>query len=254
MVFQILTALEALGQLRIDGLLDDPGARKAHQRARLRQGNVAEGCEACGDAAGGGMRQEADIETAVLRKTLHRCGGLRHLHQAVNALLHPGAAAGGKDDQRQLMGIGIFHGAGHLLAHGPGHRAHEKAAVQYHNHHLGAVDSAATGNHGLPKTGFLLLRLDLLLIARELQRILTDQILVHLLKAALVQDQAQAIIGPDGAVAAADGADIEVIRPAAPHGPAIAFPAADEAGRQHHGLRRRQGILVGTMIQLPVLI
>src|SRR5699024_3508010 len=55
---QVLCRLEAFGQFFADGLLDDPGPRKADQRARLGQHDVAQAGKAGGDAAGGGVGED----------------------------------------------------------------------------------------------------------------------------------------------------------------------------------------------------
>ena len=53
-----LRTLEAFRQRLADGLLDDPGTRKADEGAGLRQDDVAQGGEAGGDAAGGGIKEK----------------------------------------------------------------------------------------------------------------------------------------------------------------------------------------------------
>ena len=98
-----LAALEALGQALADGLLDDAGACKTDECARLGQHDVAKAGKAGGNAAGRGVGQHTDVQPAPGRKALDGGAGLGHLHQAENALLHPGAAAGRKDDQRQFF-------------------------------------------------------------------------------------------------------------------------------------------------------
>ena len=57
---QELRALEALGQLLADRLLDDARPGEADQGAGLRHVQVAEHRERGGDAAGGGIGQQAD--------------------------------------------------------------------------------------------------------------------------------------------------------------------------------------------------
>ena len=61
-VFQLeLAALEALGQALADGLLDDAGACKTNECARLGQHDVAKAGKAGGNAAGRGVGQHTDI-------------------------------------------------------------------------------------------------------------------------------------------------------------------------------------------------
>src|ERR1700722_3995748 len=59
-----LGALEALGELLADGLLDDAGASEDDQGAGFGDVEVAEHGEAGGDAAGGGMGHDGDIGDA----------------------------------------------------------------------------------------------------------------------------------------------------------------------------------------------
>ena len=63
---QVLGALEAVGQLLADGLLDHPRPGKADQRAGLGELDVAEHGVGRGDAAGGRVRQHDDIGQARL--------------------------------------------------------------------------------------------------------------------------------------------------------------------------------------------
>ena len=100
---QVFGPLEALGQLFTDGLLDDAGPRKPDQRPRLCQHDIAQAGKAGGDAAGGGVGEHRDIQPPMLRKALDGSGGLGHLHQREDPLLHAGAAAGGKQDQGSLF-------------------------------------------------------------------------------------------------------------------------------------------------------
>ena len=49
------------------------------------------------------MREDADVGQVVLRVIREGGGSLRHLHQAEHAFIHPRAAAGGNDDDRQPL-------------------------------------------------------------------------------------------------------------------------------------------------------
>jgi hypothetical protein len=59
-----LGALEAFGELLADGLFDDAGAGEADERAGFGDVEVAEHGEAGGDAAGGGVGEDADVGDA----------------------------------------------------------------------------------------------------------------------------------------------------------------------------------------------
>ena len=81
-LFQLeLCPLEACRQLLPDGLLNDQGAGKANQGLGLRQGDVRIHGKAGGNAAGGGVCEDGDIQTAGFTVALHRAAGLGHLHQ-----------------------------------------------------------------------------------------------------------------------------------------------------------------------------
>ena len=134
--------LKALRQRFADGLLNDPGPGKADERARLRQNDVPQRGKAGGDAAGGGVRQNGDIQQSLFRKPGQRGAGLGHLHQGQNSLLHPGSTAGREQNQRQLIFYGVFNGQGQLFPHGGAHAAHEEAAVQHAHHAAAAADGA----------------------------------------------------------------------------------------------------------------
>ncbi len=115
------------------------GPGEADQGAGLGQDDVPQAGKAGGDAAGGGVGEHGDVEAALLGEPLQGGGGLGHLHQGEDALLHPGPAAGGEKDEGELVLVGVLHQPGDLLPDGGGHAAHEKAAVQgAHGHPLAA--------------------------------------------------------------------------------------------------------------------
>ena len=68
MLEQELRALEALGQLLADRLLDDARPGEADEGARLGHVQVAEHGEGRGDAAGGGVGEQADEREAAPRR------------------------------------------------------------------------------------------------------------------------------------------------------------------------------------------
>ena len=165
--FLELRPLEALRQGLADGLLDDPGTGKADQGTGLRQNDVPQGGKAGRDPAGGGVCQDRDIQQALFREAGQRRAGLGHLHQGEDALLHPGAAAGGKEDQGQAVLGGVFDGQGDLLSHRRAHGAHEEAAVQHPHHTFVAADGAGGSDGGLREAGLALGGLHLFPIAGE---------------------------------------------------------------------------------------
>ena len=96
---QIFGALEPLGQLLADGLLDHARAGEADDGAGLGDGDVAQHGEGGADAAGGRIGQQHDVGQARLLHLIDGDDGARHLHQRQDAFLHA-RAAGGRDDER----------------------------------------------------------------------------------------------------------------------------------------------------------
>ncbi len=133
--------------------------------------------------------------------------GFRHLHERQDALLHPRPAAGGKEDQGQLVFPGVLDGQRQLFPYGGAHAAHEKAAVQ-HAHHAAASAYGAGGcDHRLVHAGFPAGAVQLGPVAGEAEGIIGRQLFMQLPEGAGVQHAAEPVIGPHGEVVAAQGAD-----------------------------------------------
>ena len=98
---QELAALEAVGQLLADGLLDHARAGEADQRLRLGDVQVAEHREARGDAAGRRIGEDRDVGQPRAIEPRQRRRDLRHLHQRQRAFHHARAARARHDDHRQ---------------------------------------------------------------------------------------------------------------------------------------------------------
>src|SRR5690606_21165675 len=86
---QELRALEPLGELLADGLLDDARPGEADERARLGEVHVAEESEARRHAAGGRVPEHRDERDRQLAEPPELAHGLGHLHERERALLHP---------------------------------------------------------------------------------------------------------------------------------------------------------------------
>ena len=213
-----LRPLETLRQGLADGLLDDPGTGKADQSAGLRQDDIAQRGETGSDPTSGGVRKDGNIQKPFLREAGQRRTGLGHLHQGEDALLHPGTAAGGEQDQGQAVLGGVLNGQGDLLTHGGTHGAHEEAAVQHTHYAFAAPDGAGGGDHGLRQAGLALGGLHLGPVAGEGERVRRRQLFKQLPEGAGVQNRAESIVGADGEMVAALGADRQVLR----HGFAVA--------------------------------
>ena len=158
------------------------------------------------------MGQHGDETAALAGKPLQCRGGLGHLHQGQDALLHPRAAAGGEEDQRELVLPGVFDQPRHLLPQSGAHAAHEEAAVQGADGHFAAADAPQSGHHALPHAGAAAGLVQLVLVLGKLQGIVGDEVGLQLPEDPLVQHQAQPVVGAHRVVIAAQGADIVVVR------------------------------------------
>src|SRR5690625_102564 len=74
-----LGPLEALGQVLLDRLLDDPRPCEADERLGLGDYQVAQRREAGRHTAGGRVGEDADVGQPLLRQALQGGGGVRHL-------------------------------------------------------------------------------------------------------------------------------------------------------------------------------
>src|SRR2546427_3612985 len=197
---QELRALESLGQRLTDRLRNDPWSGEPDQRARLGQDDVAEHREARGDAAGRGIGEDRDVRQPGGGKPLERGGGLGHLHQREDALLHPGAAGRRDDDDRQMLVDGELNGAGELLADDRAHAAAEEAELEDGEHGRLAADRRDTTDDRFVGRGLLGGRADafaILLGVLERQRIGRHQAGLALLERASVGQLTDALTGGD---------------------------------------------------------
>ena len=190
----------------------------------------------------------------MLTEGLDGCTGLRHLHEAVDALLHTGAAARTEDKQRQMMCVGILDRTSHLLADRTGHGAHEEAAVEHDRHEADPLDGADGRDDGLGKAGLLLLLLDLLLISWEAQRIIRADVAVQFLEAARIEDQLETIVAAEWCILSTGRADEVVLLPSATECTASAAPAGDEARWNHHGRKTPTGALLSIRLGICLCI
>src|SRR2546426_2285001 len=203
---QKLGALESLGQRLPDRLGDDPRAREADQRARLGEDDVAEHREARGDPAGGGIREDGNVGQPAGSEPLERGGGLGHLHQGQDTLLHARAARRRDDDHWQVLVDRELDRAGELLAHHRSHAAPEEAELERGQDGGLAADTRETADHGLVGRGLLggcPDALAVLLGVLEAQRIGRRQTRLALLERAGIGEHRDALPGgdPEGIVA-----------------------------------------------------
>ena len=139
---EILGPLEAIGKLFADRLLDDARAGEADQRAGFGKVHVAEHGVGRGDAAGGRVRQHDDVGELHITKGVDRHRRARKLHQREHALLHAGAARGGKEDER-LPPLARRHQAfDHRLARRHAERAAHEVEILDRDHDRHVLDIA----------------------------------------------------------------------------------------------------------------
>lgn len=230
-------ALESFRQLFADGLFNYARSGKTDQSFRFRQHNIAQGCKTGGNTTGGGMSQVADKQSALAGEHFQSRAGFGHLHQAENAFLHTGTAAGAEDDQRQALLRGIFNSTGYFFTYARTHAAHEEPAIQ-HAHHTGmAVDFTVSGHHRFIQAGTAALVLQFLLIIREMQYVFCFDIFIQFPERAGIQNHAQAIISIDGLMIPTVGAHIQTFQPVVPRSAAFTLFAGDKLRRLPRTLR-----------------
>ena len=191
-VEQVLGALEALGELFADGLLDDAGTGKADQRARLGHVHIAQHRVGRGHAAGRRVGEDDDVGQARIPQHLHADGGARHLHQGQDAFLHARAARGDEEHEGRLARNGRLHAGQHRLAgsHAEG-TAHE-GEVLHRGGHVHAAQLAGGHRHGIIEAGLcpgIAHAVGIALLVAELQRVGDDLGGLHLLEGAAVEKQ-----------------------------------------------------------------
>jgi hypothetical protein len=176
-LLEIFGALEAVGQLLADGLLDHARAGEADQRAGLGDVDVAQHGVGGGDAAGGRVGQHDEIGQAGSTQAPHRDRGARQLHQREDALLHARPAGRREDD------IGRAHLERRLgaldegLAGGHAERAAHEVEVLHRDGHRQAFDRALADLEGVGGAGLgagVLQPVDIALLVAELQRVDRD--------------------------------------------------------------------------------
>ena len=105
------------------------GTGEADLGARLGDDHVAEHGEAGGDAAGGGVGQDGDEQAVGLVEPGQGGGGLGHLAERDDPLVHAGPAGAAHDDQRQGLLHRLIDGDAELLADDGSHGAHEEVRL-----------------------------------------------------------------------------------------------------------------------------
>ncbi len=209
---QEFAALEAFGEFLADGLLDDSWACEADQSAGLCDVQIAEHGEACRDAAGGGVGQEADVGDGCFIELGEAGGDLGELHQAYNALHHARAAAGADDDEWMTGGEGAVDGSGDGFADDCAHAAANEGVLHCAEDYVVGAEFAECSEDGVVKAGLFLGGSETLFVGLdvgEVEWIGGAQAAVDE-GVAGVEEELNALTGADLEVIAALGADVGV--------------------------------------------
>ena len=242
MLLQVLGALEVVRQLLVDGVLDHPAPGEADERPGLGYVDVAEHRERGRDAAGGGVGEHRDVGEPRLLEFRDRGGGLGHLHEREDALLHPRAAGGAEQDERQPLRDGALAGAGNALAGAGAERPAHEREVHHPEHRGVAVDAADAHYHRLRLAALCDRGLDLVAVGAgrvaELEVVGVAHLAEHLLERAFVGDERNARAHRQPAVVVALGADSAGLLPGGLAEVALALRAhcPDRLLRRNRGL------------------
>ena len=151
-----LGALEALGELLADGLLDDAGAGEAYESAGFGDVEVPEHGKAGGDAAGGGVGHDGDVGDFGVVESGEAGGDLGELHEGGDAFHHACATGCGDDDERVVGGEGAVHGPGDGFADDGAHAATDEAILHDREDDGVGADVADGVDDGVVEAGLAL--------------------------------------------------------------------------------------------------
>src|SRR3990172_6989104 len=210
MILKKLGTLEAIGERLSDRLRDHPGAGKADEGARLSQDQVAEHRHTGRYPARGGIRQDREVEDALLSEEAERRGCLRHLHARENPLLHSGPARRRNNDEGVTLLERQLGRARELLADDRAHAAAHELELEDRDHDWVAFDATCPGDDRVLKPGLLLRCLEAIAIALgvlEAKRILRAERAVGPLKAPVIKQERQPLPCADPERIAALGTD-----------------------------------------------
>lgn len=214
MLLHELGGLEAFGEFGFYRVPDYARAGEADHGFGLGDDDVAKECEARRDAGGGRVGHDGDVEAFLRVVAGDGRGGLGHLHEADEALLHSGAAGAGEDDGGEVLVGGAFDGGGDFLADDGAHGAHDEEGVHYGEDDRSTFDISAAGEDGFGQAGLFLgggHSLGVGDAVRPIQGVGGDEVGVEFLEGAGVGELADTGAGVDAIVVAALGADEEVL-------------------------------------------
>ena len=134
---------------------------------------------------------------------MNSAAGFRHLHEGQNPFLHSGTAGGCKTYHRQIMFCCVFKKPCDLFPYHRTHAAHHELRVHHEHCTRLTTDSSCTAYHAFHLTRCRTGGLDLIGIAREVQRVFCLDIHFQFLKTAFVTNGFDSRSGIDTVMIAA---------------------------------------------------
>ena len=209
MLEQEFGALEALGQLLTDRLLDHTRASKADQSAGFCKDHVAQHRVARRDAAGGRVGQNRNVGEPRLFQQSQAGRRFGHLHQGEGAFHHAGATRGGNNHQRFAELQRPVHSASHLFTHHRAHAAADEGKIHHRQDGRDGFHPGRAGDDRLVQAGLLFgvfqaVRVPLAVL--EAQRVHGLDVRVELLEGAFVGQKLDVVVCANSEVELAVGA------------------------------------------------
>ena len=153
MLYQKFRTLKSFRQILADGLFNDSGTGKSHQRPWFCKDNISKHGKTGADASGGRVCQNGNIQKSCFAVLLNCLGSLCHLHKGYDSFLHPGSAGTGKDHHWQFFFRRPFKCPCNLFAHDFSHAAHQKTGIADADHGFAAMNLCQSGDHRLVQFG-----------------------------------------------------------------------------------------------------
>ena len=146
---QILRALEPVGQLLSDRLLNNARTGETNQCARFRNVNITEHRVRRRDAARRRVGQNDDVGQAIFAQALHRNRHTRHLHQRQDTFLHASAARRRKKNERRFEIDGAQHASNQRFARRHAQRSGHETEILHCGDNLPALKRALSNDNGV---------------------------------------------------------------------------------------------------------
>src|ERR1035438_4476681 len=166
-----LGALETFRKFLADGLLDDAGACEADEGSGFGDVEVTQHGEAGGDAAGGGISEDADLGHLCFVELREGGGDFGHLHEADYAFHHARSAGCGDDDERAAGDAGAINGAGDGLSDDGAHGAADEGVFHRADDDTVGAELADGVDNRVIEAGLLLSFTQALLVRLEVDEV-----------------------------------------------------------------------------------